>query len=93
MSGNLISLATQFLTPDVIAKMAQACGISDRTIAQKAAGAAVPALFSGLANLASKPDGARQLADAVASQPPSLLENLASMGSGSQQFPDAGKSA
>jgi hypothetical protein len=93
MSANLISLATQFLTPDVIAKMAQACGISDRTTAQKAVGAAVPALFTGLANLASKPDGARQLADAVASQPPSLSESLASMGDGSRQFADAGKSA
>src|SRR5262245_3866197 len=93
MYANLISLVGQFLTPDVIGKIAQACGISDRTIMQKAVGAAVPALFSGLANLASKPDGARQLADVVASQPPSLLDSLTSASSGAGQLADRGKTA
>jgi hypothetical protein len=93
MYANLISLVGQFLTPDVIGKIAQACGISDRTIMQKAVGAAVPALFSGLANLASKPDGARQLADVVASQPPSLLDSLTSASSGAGQLADMGKTA
>ena len=49
---NIVSTVSQFLTPDLIAKMASAAGISDRTTAQKAVGAAVPAILSSLASLA-----------------------------------------
>ena len=47
MATNLVSAVMQFLTPDMIAKIASALGI-DRSIAQKAIGGAVPALLSAL---------------------------------------------
>ncbi len=86
MYGNIVSAVSQYLTPDLVAKMASASGISDRTTAQKAVGAAVPAILSSLAALASKPGGERQLADAIAKQSPSTLESLASMIGGSGQL-------
>ena len=48
MYGSIISAVTQLLTPDLVAKMASASGISDSTMAQKAVGAAVPAILFGL---------------------------------------------
>ena len=74
---NIVSTVSQFLTPDLVAKMASASGISDRTTTQKAVGAAVPAILSSLASLASKPEGAQQLAGTIAKQPPNMLEGLA----------------
>ena len=62
-----------------------------RTAARKALGAAVPAILSSLAALASKPGGERQLADAVAKQSPSALENLANTVGGSGQSAIAGE--
>ena len=90
MYGNIVSAVSQFLTPDLVAKMASASGISDHTMAQKAVGAAVPAILSSLATLASKPGGERQLADAIAKQSPSTLESLASMIGGSGQLSNTG---
>jgi hypothetical protein len=88
---NIISTVSQFLTPDLIAKMASASGISDRTTTQKAVGAAVPAILSSLANLASNPEGAQQLAGTIAKQPTNMLEGLPSMIGGSGQMADTGK--
>ena len=74
MATNLVTAVMQFLTPEMIAKIATALGI-DRNIAQKAIGAAVPTLLSALTGLASTPNGARQLSNAVTQQSGSL-ENL-----------------
>ena len=79
MYGSLTPLLTEFLKPDLIAKMASVAGIADVASAQKTIWGAVPAILSGLTNLVSKPDGARQLTAAIASQPSNLLENLAGM--------------
>ena len=79
MFGNVISAVSQFLTPDIIDKMALASGIPDATLAREAVGAAAPAILSGLANLASSPQGARRLADAIAKQSPNVLAASASM--------------
>jgi sporulation protein YlmC with PRC-barrel domain len=76
MTENLVSAISRFLTPEVIGKMASTSGL-DRGTAQSAVGALVPAMLSGLADLAAKPGGARQLADAVAEQPSGVLSNLA----------------
>ena len=65
MAANLVSVVMQFLTPDMIAKIASALGL-DRAVAQKAVGGAVPALLSSLADLASAPNGARQLSSTLA---------------------------
>ena len=73
MTDNIVSTISRFLTPELIGKMASATGL-DRSIAQKATAAAVPAILSGLAGVAGKPGGARQLANAVAEQPTDLLE-------------------
>src|SRR5215813_5536978 len=93
MYGSLTPLLTEFLKPDLIAKMASVAGISDVASAQKTIWGAVPAILSGLTNLASKPDGARQLSAAIASQPSNLLENLAGMTDGPGQLANIGNTA
>jgi sporulation protein YlmC with PRC-barrel domain len=93
MYGNVVSAVSQVLTSDLIAKIASASGISDRTITQKAIGAAVPAILSSLASFASKPEGAQQLAGTIAKQSPNVLENLASMIGGSGPLADTSKNA
>jgi hypothetical protein len=93
MATNLVSLVMQFLTPDMIAKIASALGL-DRAIAQKAIGGAIPALLSALADVASTPGGARQLSNAVAQQQPGALDSLKNLieGSGQKAFADTGSS-
>ena len=93
MYGSLTPLLTEFLKPDLIAKMASVAGISDVASAQKTIWGAVPAILSGLTNLASKPDGARQLSAVIAGQPSNLLENLAGMIAGPGQLANIGNAA
>jgi hypothetical protein len=74
---NLVSLASQFITPSLIARIASLAGI-DQAIAQKAITSAVPALLAGLVSTASNPNGAQRLFDAVTQHPAadiSALEN------------------
>jgi len=89
MSENIVSAVSRFLTPELVGKIASASGI-DRSTAQSAVGACVPAILSGLSDLASKPGGARQLADAIAEQPAGLLNNLAATLGGSAQSAEKG---
>jgi len=84
MATNLIAVVMQFLTPDMIAKIASALGL-DRSEAQRAIGGAVPTLLSSLADLASTPNGARQLTNTLAQQKPDSLESLKSLIAGSGQ--------
>jgi Bacterial protein of unknown function (DUF937) len=84
MAANLMSVVMQFLTPDMMAKIASSLGL-DRSIAQKAIGGAVPALLASLADVASTPTGVRQLGNALAQQPPGSLENFKGLISGSSQ--------
>jgi sporulation protein YlmC with PRC-barrel domain len=86
MTDNLVSAISRFLTPDLIGKMASVSGL-DRSTTQSAVGACVPAILNGLADVAAKPGGARQLADAIAEQPAGMLSNL------SQTLGSAGLSA
>jgi hypothetical protein len=74
MANNLVSLVMQFLTPDVIGRIAAALGL-DRNKAQTAIGAAVPGLLAALGGVATQPGGAQKLADA-ARQQTSTLEDL-----------------
>ena len=92
MAANLVSLVMQFLTPDMIAKIASVLGI-DRSVAQKAIGGAIPALLAGLADVTSTPNGARQLSSTLAQQPGSL-ESLKSLigGSGQNTLAETGSS-
>ena len=91
MYRNILSLITRVLTPDVVASMSQAAGISDPAMAQKAAGVAVPAVLSSLAGLVTKPEGGRRLAEIITKQSPDNLEDIAGRVGGSQPFADAGK--
>src|SRR5258706_1817298 len=93
MAANLVSVVMQFLTPDMIAKIASALGL-DRTVAQKAIGGAVPALLAGLADVASTPNGARQLSSTLAQQQPGSLESLKSLigSSGQNNLTETGSS-
>jgi hypothetical protein len=93
MAANLVSVVMQFLTPDMIAKIASALGL-DRSVAQKAIGGAVPAILSSLADVASTPNGARQLTNMVAQQQPGSLESFKSLlgGSGQSTLAEAGSS-
>jgi Bacterial protein of unknown function (DUF937) len=78
---DLISVASQYLTPPLVAKIASVTGL-DRAIVQKAITAAIPALFAGLVNTASKPNGAERLFDAVTQHPAgdiSTLENASEL--------------
>jgi Bacterial protein of unknown function (DUF937) len=83
MATNLVSLITQFLTPDMIGRIASALGL-DRNNTQTAIGAVVPALLAGFSNTAAQPGGAQKLVDA-ARQQRGMLDNFANMlGTGGQ---------
>jgi len=90
MATNLVSVVMQFLTPDMIAKIASVLGL-DRNIAQKAIAGAVPALLASLADVASTPNGARQLTNTLTQQSGSLesLKNLVG-GAGQNLLADSG---
>src|SRR5262249_41291626 len=77
MAINLVSLIMQFLTPDMIGRIASALGL-DRTNTQTAIGAAVPGLLAGLSGVAAQPGGAQKLVDAVRQQT-SALGSFANM--------------
>ena len=67
MAVNLVSLIMQFLTPDMIGRIASALGL-DRTNTQTAIGAAIPGLLAGLSGVAAQPGGAQKLVDTVRQQ-------------------------
>jgi hypothetical protein len=67
MATNLVSLVMQFLTPEMIGRIASALGL-DRNNTHTAVGAAVPALLAGLSNVALQPGGAKRLVDAARQQ-------------------------
>ena len=83
MAVNLVSLVMQFLTPDMIGRIAGALGL-DRGATQTALGGAVPGLLAGLSNVVVQPGGAQKLADAVKQQT-GTLDALSSMIGGSGQ--------
>ena len=68
MATNLVSLIMQFLTPDMIGRIASALGL-DRTNTQTAIGAAVPGLLAGLCGVATQPGGAQSLSKPQGSKP------------------------
>ena len=90
MATNLVTSIMQSLTPDMIAKIASLLGI-DRSIAEKAIGAGIPAILAGFTNLASSPDGARQLSSTLLQQPAGALDQITSaIGSGQRGFAESG---
>ena len=67
MAVNLVSLIMQFLTPDMIGRIASALGL-DRNNTQTAISAAIPGLLAGLSGVAAQPGGAQKLVDTVRQQ-------------------------
>ncbi|MGE3711985.1 MAG: DUF937 domain-containing protein, partial [Hyphomicrobiaceae bacterium] len=89
MTNDIVSAVTSFLTPELTEKMASAAGL-DRSLADSAIGAVVPSILGGMANLAGKPGGAKQLANAVANQPFDVMDTLTTSLSGSTQLAQRG---
>jgi hypothetical protein len=83
MATNLVSLVMQFLTPDMIGRIASALGL-DRNKVQTAIGAAVPAILAGFGNVATQPDGAQKLVDASKQQAGTLGSFASMLGTGGQ---------
>lgn len=93
MAANLVASIMQSLTPEIISKVALMLGL-DPNIVQKGIGAIVPSILASFTNLASNPDGGRQLASALSQQPPDgadLLKNA--LGDPSQMTKLAGSGA
>jgi hypothetical protein len=77
MATNLVSYMMQFLTPDMIGRIAGALGLN-RNDAQSGVSAVVPALLAAFGGLADKPGGAQSLVNTVKQQS-GVLDNFASM--------------
>jgi hypothetical protein len=89
MSTNLISVISQALTPNMISSIASALNLDAATI-EKAIRAAVPGFLSALVGVVTKPEGARQLANAIAS--PAVSRAAGNIESGVQTSADAATS-
>ncbi|HEV8464876.1 MAG TPA: DUF937 domain-containing protein [Pseudolabrys sp.] len=64
MATNLVSLIMNFLTPDMIGRLASALGL-DRNDTSSAIEAGVPGLLAALTGVANRPGGPQRLADAA----------------------------
>jgi hypothetical protein len=77
MADNLVTLVMQFLTPEMIGRIATALGL-DRSNVNTAIGASVPALLASVCGAATQPGGAQKLLDS-ARQQTGTLDKFASM--------------
>jgi hypothetical protein len=76
MAINLVSLVSQFLTPQLVGSLARTVGVNE-AVAQKLVAAAVPVVLGALATTAAAPGGAQKVVDAVSNSDPDLLTKLA----------------
>jgi hypothetical protein len=77
MATNLVSSIMQFLTPDLVGRIAGVLGL-DRNDTQTGVTAAVPALLAALGSVTTRPGGAQNLVDTIKQQS-SVAENFGSM--------------
>lgn len=77
MAINLVSLVSQYLTPQMIGSLARVAGVNDAA-AQKLVSAAVPAILAALGTAAAAPGGAQKVSDAVSNSDPDVLTKLRS---------------
>jgi hypothetical protein len=75
MAINLVSLVSQFFTPQLVGGLARALGINE-AVAQKLVAAAVPAILASLGTAAAAPGGAQKVSDAVSMSDPDILTKL-----------------
>ena len=81
MAINLVSLISQFLTPQLVGGLARALGI-DEGVAQKLVAAAVPAILASLGTAAAAPGGAQKVSDAISNSDPDILTKLSGAATG-----------
>jgi hypothetical protein len=94
MATNLVSSVMQYLTPDLIAKLAPAFGI-DANVAQKVISAGVPAILASFAKVAATPEGVQNLSDKIKQQNSGFLTQIATAaagGGGQKAIADTGSS-
>ena len=75
MATDLVSLVMDFLTPDMIGRIASALGL-DRNLVQSAINAVVPSLLAGFSSVAAQPGSLQKVVDA-AQQQTGRLESFA----------------
>ena len=75
MAINLVSLVSQFLTPQMVGSLARALGVNE-AVAQKLVAAAVPAILASLGTAAAAPGGAQKVSDAISNSDPDILTKL-----------------
>jgi hypothetical protein len=81
MAINLVSLVSQFLTPQIIGSLARALGVNE-AVAQKVVAAAVPTILAALGTAAAAPGGAQKVADAISNSDPDILTKIGQAASG-----------
>ena len=90
MAINLVSLVSQFLTPQLVGSLARALGVNE-AVAQKLVAAAVPTILASLGTAAAAPGGAQKVADAVSNSDPDILTKLTgAIGGGNARFLNEG---
>jgi len=72
------------LTPELLGKLASGIG-GDKSLVQKATGAAIPAILAGLAGIAGQSNGGSLITNAISKLDPGMMGNLASVLGGSGQ--------
>jgi hypothetical protein len=75
MAINLVSLVSQFLTPQLVGGLARSLGING-AVEQKLVAAAVPTILASLGTAAAAPGGAQKVSDAVSMSDPDILTKL-----------------
>jgi Bacterial protein of unknown function (DUF937) len=81
MAINLVSLVSQFLTPQMVSTLARALGVNE-AVAQKVVAGAVPAILAALGTAAAAPGGAQKISDAISNSDPDILTKLSQAASG-----------
>ncbi len=84
MAINLVSLVSQFLTPQVVGSLARAIGVNE-AVAQKLVAAAVPTILASLGTAAAAPGGAQRVSDAISNSDPDVLTKVGQAADGRQR--------
>jgi hypothetical protein len=90
MAINLVSLVSQFLTPQVVGSLARSIGVNE-AVAQKLVAAAVPTILASLGTAAAAPGGAQRVSDAISNSDPDILTKIGqAAGGGNTRFLNEG---
>jgi uncharacterized protein DUF937 len=81
MAINLVSLVSQFLTPQLVSSLARALGVNE-AVAQKLVATAVPVILGSLGTAAAAPGGAQKISDAISNSDPDILTKIGQAASG-----------